>query len=149
MNTTTVPTSLRALRDLAALVAASLAVASVWAAGLPLEAAALAAAEAAPQTRWVPRLDVDYERALAGAPFSLRVENVAKGMQYAIGYGGQTYTYVLGPFDAAGTSVRAVADLDGDARPDFLVDVDAASYLLLSTRAEPGFNLPSVELAAH
>jgi hypothetical protein len=96
-----------------------------------------------------PRLDVDYELALGRTRFSLKVENIAKGMQYSIGYGGQTYTYVLGPFDAAGTSVRAVADLDGDARPDFLIDVDAASYLLLSTRARPGANLPTAELLAH
>lgn len=95
-----------------------------------------------------PRLGQDYELTLGKTRFSLRVENVAKGMQYAIGYGGQAYSYVLGPFDAGQTSVRAVADLDGDAMPDFLVDVDAATYLLLSTRAVPGSNLPAAELWA-
>ena len=69
-------------------------------------------------------------------------------MEYAIGYGGQSYSYVLGPFDASATAVRLVADLDGDALPDFVVDVDAATYLLLSTRALPGPNLPTAELWA-
>lgn len=95
-----------------------------------------------------PRLGEEYEMKLGRTPFSLRVDNVAKGMRYAIGYGGQVYTYVLGPFDAVHTGVRAVADLDGDAQPDFLVDVDEVTYLLLSTRARPGPNLPAAELQA-
>jgi hypothetical protein len=95
-----------------------------------------------------PQLGTDYELALGAAKFSLRVENVVKGMQYTIGYGGQAYSYVLGPFDAERTGVRAVADLDGDTQPDFLVDVDQATYLLLSTQARPGWNLPTAELWA-
>lgn len=101
-----------------------------------------------PATLAQPRLGQDHELTLGKTRFSLRVENEAKGMQYVIGYGGQTYTYVLGPFDATRTSVRAVADLDGDTRPDFLVDVDDATYLLLSTRAVPGLNRPAAELWA-
>jgi hypothetical protein len=93
-----------------------------------------------------PSLGADYELALGATRFSLRVENVVKGMQYTIGYGGQSYTYVLGPFDAQDTGVRAVADLDGDAQPDFLVDVHQATYLLLSSQARPGMNLPTAEL---
>jgi hypothetical protein len=81
--------------------------------------------------------------------FSIRVEEVDAGVQYAIGYDGQTYNYVLGPRGAQ-TSVDAVADLDGDGKPDFLVDVvDQGTYLLLSSRAQPGFNLPTAELPAH
>jgi hypothetical protein len=95
-----------------------------------------------------PRLGQDYTLTLGATQFNLRVENGAKGMEYAIGYGGQTYNYVLGPFDASVTSVRLVADLDGDALPDFVVDVDDATYLLLSTRALPGPNLPAAELWA-
>lgn len=96
-----------------------------------------------------PRLGQDYELMLGKTRFSLRVDSVVKGMQYAIGYGSQTYTYVLGPFDATRTSVRAVADLDGDAMPDFLIEVGGeATYLLLSTRAQPGHNLPTAELWA-
>jgi hypothetical protein len=96
-----------------------------------------------------PRLGRDHELAMRGIRFSLRVEEVPAGVQYAVGYGGQTYTYLLGPVGAR-TSVRAVADLDGDTRPDFLVEVeDRATYLLLSTRAQPGPNLPTAELPAH
>lgn len=80
--------------------------------------------------------------------FSLRVEEVDAGVQYAIGWGGHTYTYVLGP-QGAQTSVAAVADLDGDSQPDFLVNVaQQGMYLLLSSRAQPGFNLPTAELPA-
>lgn len=96
-----------------------------------------------------PRLGRDHELALGLARFSVRVEEVPAGVQYAIGYGGQTYTYVMGPAGAQ-TSVRAVADLDGDLHPDFLVDVDAeTTLLLLSTQARPGPNLPTAELPAH
>jgi hypothetical protein len=96
-----------------------------------------------------PRLGRHHELAMGGMRFSLRVEEVAAGVQYAVGYGGQTYTYLLGP-QGARTSVRAVADLDGDRRPDFLVEVeDQATFLLLSTRAQPGPNLPTAELPAH
>ena len=95
------------------------------------------------------RLDRDHELTLGPVRFSLRVEEVDAGVQYAIGYGGQTYTYLLGP-QGAQTSVLAIADVDGDRRPDFLVEVeDQATFLLLSTHAQPGANLPTAELPAH
>jgi hypothetical protein len=95
-----------------------------------------------------PRLGREHELSL-GKRFSLRVEEVDAGIQYAIGYGGQTYTYLLAPIGAQ-TSITDVADLDGDSRPDFLVEVaDHATYLLLSTKAQPGANLPTAELPAH
>lgn len=93
-----------------------------------------------------PRLGQDYELTLGSTRFSLRVDSSNNGMEYAIGYGGQTYTYVLGSYEAVRTSVRAVADLDGDNRPDFLVDVDDGTFLLLSTRATPGANTPTAGL---
>ncbi len=96
-----------------------------------------------------PRLGQDYELTFGAGRFALRVDADAKGMHYTIAYGGQAYEYTLGPFDAQSTSVRAVADLDGDAKPDFLIDVGGdATYLLLSTRARPGRNLPTAELWA-
>lgn len=101
-----------------------------------------------PQVLHRPQLGADYELSLGAVRFNLRVEEGVKGMEYAIGYGGQTYTYVLGPAGAAQTGVRAVADLDGDARPDFLVEVDDSTYLLLSTQAFPGANLPTAQLWA-
>jgi len=87
-------------------------------------------------------------RGPAAGRFSLRVEQADAGVQYAIGYAGHRYTYLLGPRGAS-TSVRAVADLDGDARPDFVVDTDDSTFLLLSSRAQPGLNLPTAELPAH
>ena len=49
-------------------------------------------------------------------------------------------------FPDAHTGVRAVADLDGDQQPDFLVEVDDATFLLLSTHARPGPNVPTAEM---
>jgi hypothetical protein len=204
-------TTLRALRDLALIGAASLAAASLWATGIPEEGYLVDAQlwqdevasvdthhwptdgwyRLAPQGRTIevravqpakgeavpadalffrlpgatlkqglrpayagsaprqPKLGVDYALSLGQVRFGMRVENVVKGMQYAFTYGGQTYSYVLGPFDATSTTVRAVADLDGDAQPDFLIDVgEDATYLLLSTKARPGQNLPTAELWA-
>ena len=80
--------------------------------------------------------------------YTLRVDEVAAGLQYAIGYGQVTYTYLLGP-NGTQSSVRAVADLDGDSRPDFVVDTEEATYLLLSTQARPGLNVPTAEIAFH
>lgn len=92
-----------------------------------------------------PRLGRDHELSL-GRRFTLRVEEVDAGVQYVVGYGDKSYRYVLGPHGAT-TSIRAVADIDGDSRPDFLVDVEGlATYLLLSTKAQPGLNLPTGEM---
>lgn len=96
-----------------------------------------------------PRFGQDYELTLGTTRFSLRVDTGHNGIEYAIGYGGQTYVYPLGAYEGVRTSVRAVADLDGDTQPDFLVDVDDATYLLLSTQARPGANAPTAELWAH
>jgi hypothetical protein len=83
-----------------------------------------------------------------GRRYSLRVEEVDAGVQYAVGYAGHTYRYILAPAGSS-TSVRGVADIDGDGRPDFLVDVAGrCTYLLLSTQAQPGLNLPTAEMPA-
>lgn len=95
------------------------------------------------------RPGTDYELALGSIRFSLRVERVSEGLAYSIGYGGQYYHYVLGTPGADHTAVRSVADLDGDGQPDFLVDVDDAVVLLLSTRALPGHNVPAAEWVEH
>lgn len=93
-----------------------------------------------------PHLGQEYELAMGRTRFSLRVDAGPRGMVYAIGYGGQAYSYVLGTPQAVYTGLRTVADLDGDARPDFLVQVDDATFLLLSTRAQPGANVPTAQL---
>ena len=95
-----------------------------------------------------PTLGKQYELTLGKTRFGFSVESGAKGMRYDIAYGGETYSYQLGAFDATETRVQAVADLDGDTRPDFLIDVGDQTFLLLSTQARPGFNPPTVELWA-
>jgi len=80
--------------------------------------------------------------------FSLQVAEVDASVRYDISYGGHSYTYVMGPRGTS-TSVRGVADIDGDGRPDFVVDVEGlATYVLLSSKAQPGFNLPTAEMPA-
>jgi len=94
-------------------------------------------------------LDQDYSLTFGRSRVGLRVEAVPKGLQYTVAYAGQTYSYMLAPFDAETTQVRAMADLDGDGLPDFLIDVGGdATYLLLSTHARPGLNRPTAELWA-
>ena len=94
-----------------------------------------------------PATGKQYELMLGRTPFSLLVESDEDGTHYRIGYGGETYHYPLG-LPAAATSIHAVADLDADAMPDFFVEVGDELYLLLSTRAVPGTNMPSARLVA-
>ena len=94
-----------------------------------------------------PKVGHQYELMLGKTRFSFAVESNEHGTQYAITYGGETHNYVLG-LPAAATRVHAVADLDGDAMPDFLVDVGDERFLLLSTQAKPGQNPPSAQLWA-
>lgn len=94
-----------------------------------------------------PAVGKQYELMLGKTPFSLAVESDSDGTHYRIGYGGATYDYPLG-LPAAANVIHAVADLDADATPDFLVEVGDELYLLLSTRAVPGINMPSARLVA-
>jgi hypothetical protein len=94
-----------------------------------------------------PAIGKQYELMLGKTRFSFTVESDERGTQYSISYGGETYQYPLG-LPAAATLIHAVADLDADAMPDFLVEVGDELYLLLSTRAVPGTNMPSAQLVA-
>jgi len=94
-----------------------------------------------------PKVGHQYELMLGKTRFSFTVESDEHGTQYAITYGGETHNYVLG-LPAAATRVHAIADLDGDAMPDFLVEVGDDTFLLLSTVAKPGQNPPSAQLWA-
>jgi hypothetical protein len=88
-----------------------------------------------------------YELLLGKTRFSFTVDSGEQGTQLETVYGGVTHHYLLG-LPAAETNVHAIADLDGDAMPDFLVEVGDETYLLLSTQAQPGVNPPSAQLWA-
>jgi hypothetical protein len=92
-----------------------------------------------------PKVGRVYQLALGGTRFSFVVQSGADGTRYDIAYGGAVHSYMLG-LPAAATRVHAIADLDGDKLPDFLIEVGDETYLLLSTQARPGGNLPSAQL---
>ncbi|HSV50653.1 MAG TPA: hypothetical protein VLJ57_00950 [Burkholderiaceae bacterium] len=107
-----------------------------------------------------PRLGHPYALQLGDTSFTLTVHNglrskagvaYGQGAQYVVTYGGATYTYLLGEF-GWDSIVQAVADLDGDGKPDFIVHVGGSNrsdeFLLLSTRARPGLNQPTATLSA-
>jgi hypothetical protein len=94
-----------------------------------------------------PRVGKDYPLTLGKTAFSFKVESGAEGTQYLIQYMGITHRYLLG-LPAAATQVRAIADLDGDRLPDFVVEVGGEVFLLLSSHAREGVNLPSAQLWA-
>lgn len=105
-----------------------------------------------PRVRFVagefkPQVGTDYRLELDKTPFSFAVHSDRDGTRYEINYAGSVHTYMLG-LPAAATKVKAIADLDGDGLPDFMLDVGDESYLLLSTQAKPGGNLPSAQLWA-
>lgn len=94
-----------------------------------------------------PAIGKQYELMLGKTRFSFTALSDERGTLYSISYGGETYEYPLG-LPAAATLIHAIADLDADAMPDFLVEVGEELYLLLSTRATPGTNMPSAQLWA-
>jgi len=94
-----------------------------------------------------PRVETEYTFALGKVPFSFTVESDRDGTRYQISYAGATHSYMLG-LPAAATKVKAIADFDGDSLPDFLVEVGDDTFLLLSTQARPGGNVPSAQLWA-
>ena len=105
-----------------------------------------------PRVRFVagalePRVDTEYFFALAGTPFSFVVQSERDGTWLQTSYAGSIHSYRLG-LPAAQTKVRAIADFDGDALPDFLVEVGDDTFLLLSSQARPGGNEPSAQLWA-
>jgi hypothetical protein len=96
-----------------------------------------------PEVLQQPRMGVQHELSVGGTRFSLLAAYVEQGIEYTIAYGGESHRYVLGGAGADHTVVRAIADLDGDRLPDFVIDVDDGVYLLLSTQARPGANAPT------
>lgn len=93
-----------------------------------------------------PRPGREYQLTLGKSAFAVTVDDV-DALTYTIRYAGREHVYRLA---AAGstTAIRAIADLDGDTYPDFIVDAGEQTFLLLSRRAQPGLNPPTAELWA-
>ena len=109
-------------------------------------------------SRLTPTLDFRYELEFAGQPFAFTVQNglrrangasYGSGALYTIEYDGNRYEYLLGEFGWE-SHVEAIADLDGDGKPDFIVHVagNNSGYqaVLLSSKARPGRNVPTASL---
>ena len=107
-----------------------------------------------------PMLDHRYELLLGTQPFAFTVRNGQKGRngasfgegaRYTIEYDGLNHEYNLPEF-GWDSRINAIADFDGDGKPDFLVTVagnnSSYEYLLLSTLGQPGMSPPSAVLQA-
>ena len=105
-----------------------------------------------------PKLDYRYELTMGGFPFAFTVQNglrsksgaaYSEGAQYTIEYDGKKYQYSLGEFGWDST-ITAIADLDGDGKPDFIISVGGnnSGYeaILLSSMAKPGRNAATASL---
>jgi hypothetical protein len=107
-----------------------------------------------------PKLDYRYELSFGKQKFALTVQNGLRtktgatygdGAQYTIEYDGKTFEYSLGEF-GWDSSIQAIADIDGDGKPDFIISVGGnnSGYeaILLSSTAKPGKNLPTASLTS-
>ncbi len=103
----------------------------------------------------VPKLDNRYELELEQKPFSFTVRNSLRNNQgvaygqgafYTIEYDGWHYQYELGG-NGRDSRIEAIADIDGDGKPDFIVKVENATHIILSSVAKPGKNVPAASLS--
>lgn len=105
-----------------------------------------------------PILDHRYELTLGTQAFAFTVRNglrgrngeaYGSGAQYTIEFDGKTFEYSLGEF-GWDSQVIAIADLDGDGKPDFVISVGGnnSGYeaILLSSVAKPGANPATASL---
>ena len=94
-----------------------------------------------------------YALALGHTPFTLTVNNATRGRtgaHYVIEVHGVKYEYLLDGF-GWDSEIQYAGDVDRDGRPDLVVYVNGNSagtwYLLLSSAAKPGMNVPAARLA--
>lgn len=83
---------------------------------------------------------------LAGTPFTLTVRN---GLVYTVVIGEDSYAFHVDGGMAEESEVLAVADIDSDMKPDFILRVGDRELLLLSSFANPGLNPPAAVLVMH
>src|SRR4051812_2090351 len=81
-----------------------------------------------------PTLGREYQLTMGRTPFGFTVDAVEGALTYTIRYAGAEHVYRVA-LAGTPTAIRAIADLDGDAQPDFVIDVDGQVFLLLSTAA--------------
>lgn len=93
-----------------------------------------------------PGLDGAFHFELAGAPFTLTVRN---GLVYTVATGEDSYAFHVDGGMSEGSEVLAVADIDSDGRPDFILRVGDRELLLLSSFANPGLNPPAAVFVMH
>jgi hypothetical protein len=111
-----------------------------------------------PRGTLTPRLDHAYEFTLDDKPFALTVQNglrnsagvaYGEGALYTVRSGDETYSYYLQGGAGWETRILAAADLDGDGKPDFIVQIGEQEALLLSSQAKLGRSAPAAVLAMH
>ena len=106
-----------------------------------------------------PLLDHRYELQLGSTTFAFTVQNGKRtangtpygGALYVIEVEGASYEYLLGEFGWDST-IEAIADIDGDGKPDFIVRVAGSNgdheVVLLSSQAKPGMNPATASLVS-
>jgi hypothetical protein len=105
-----------------------------------------------------PQLDYKYELTLGGAAFAVTVQNGLRnksgasygdGALYTIEHGGARYEYLLEGY-GWDSRISAIADLDADGKPDFIIYVGGSNsggeFVLLSSKAKPGRNRATAAL---
>jgi hypothetical protein len=70
-----------------------------------------------------------------------------EGAVYTVTSGGETWSFHVPGSYGWETTIVFAADLDGDRKPDFIVQINGQETLLLSSRAKAGLNPPAAVLA--